>query len=165
VKNLATRPTADLTQAEDAARMLLAPFERSGNENPYDIQRALQECMQEHVGIYRDEAGLKKALDEIAVFKRRAQQVRVTGTAAYNPGYHLSRDLYSMLTVAEVVTLAALERKETRGGHSRVDFPNVDPVWGKRNVIVKKVNGQFQLTNEPVPQMSKDLTPLLEEKR
>jgi succinate dehydrogenase / fumarate reductase flavoprotein subunit len=165
VKSLATRPTADLTQAEDAARMLLAPFERSGNENPYDIQRALQECMQEHVGIYRDEAGLKKALDEIAVFKRRAQQVRVTGTAAYNPGYHLSRDLYSMLTVAEVVTMAALERKETRGGHSRVDFPNVDPVWGKRNVIVKKVNGQFQLTNEPVPQMSKDLTPLLEEKR
>jgi succinate dehydrogenase / fumarate reductase flavoprotein subunit len=165
VKMLATRPSADLNQAGEAARSLLAPFERSGDENPYDVQRALQECMQEYVGIYRDEAGLKKALDEIAVFKRRAQQVRVTGTAAYNPGYHLSRDLYSMLTVAEVVTRAALERKETRGGHSRLDFPNVDPVWGKRNVIVKKVNGQFQLTNEPVPQMSNDLTPLLEEKR
>jgi succinate dehydrogenase / fumarate reductase flavoprotein subunit len=159
------RPAPDQTQIEDAARALQAPLRRDGRENPYDIQHALQESMQDLVGIYRDEAGLKKALDEIAVLKRRLQQVGVRGGPAYNPAYHTSQDLYSMLTVAEVVTLSALERKETRGGHSRTDFPRADPAWGRRNVIVAKVAGQLRLRHEPAHEVPDPLQRLLEEQR
>ncbi|MDQ7843663.1 MAG: fumarate reductase/succinate dehydrogenase flavoprotein subunit [Armatimonadota bacterium] len=149
-------------QIEEAARELLAPFAAAGGESPYAIQAELQEVMQEHVGIYRDEAGMRTALDKIQQLKRRARAVRAEGPREYNPGWHATRDLHSMLTVAEVVTLAALERKETRGGHSRTDYPAADPQWGKVNVVVRKVGGELQLDRVPIPEMPAELKALLE---
>jgi len=156
----AAEPLQD--QVEEAARELLAPFAATGGESPYAIQAELQETMQEHVGIYRDEAGMRTALDKIRQLRQRARAVRAEGPREYNPGWHATRDLHSMLTVAEVVTLAALERKETRGGHSRTDYPTADPQWGKVNVVVRKVRGELQLDRVPVPEMPAELKALLE---
>jgi len=149
-------------QIEEAARDLNAPFTAAGGESPYTIQADLQETMQEHVGIYRDEAGMRAALSKIEALKKRARAVRAEGPREYNPGWHATRDLYSMLSVAEVVTRAAMERKETRGGHSRTDYPKTDPEWGKVNVVVRKVRGELQLDRVPVAEMPAELAALLE---
>ena len=149
---------------EDAARDLLAPFSASGGDSPYAIQSDLQEVMQEHVGIYRDDAGMRAALTKIGALKDRARAVRAEGPREYNPGWHATRDLYSMLTVAEVVTRAALERTETRGGHSRTDYPKTDPEWGRVNVVVRKRRGELTLDRVPIPEMPAELRALLEVK-
>lgn len=162
VQGVGGAPRVDATQVEAAAQALVAPLERSGDENPFALQSALQDCMQEHVGIFRDEAGLRRALTEIEGFRRRLERVRVTGGLAYNPGFHLSRDLYSMLTVADAVAKAAIERKETRGGHSRTDYPAADPAQGKVNVIAQKVDGEIRIRTEAVPPTPADLRAVLE---
>jgi succinate dehydrogenase / fumarate reductase flavoprotein subunit len=155
-------PTDD--QIDDAAHTLLAPFSAPGGESPYTIQADLQETMQEHVGIYRDEAGMRAALAKIEELKVRARRVRAEGPREYNPGWHATRDLYSILTVAEVVARAAIERRETRGGHSRTDYPKTDPEWGKVNVVVRKIHGEFTLDRVPIPEMPAELKALLEVK-
>jgi succinate dehydrogenase / fumarate reductase flavoprotein subunit len=151
-------------QIEDAARDLLAPFSASGGESPYAIQTDLQEVMQEHVGIYRDDAGMRTALTKIDALKARARAVRAEGAREYNPGWHATQDLTSMLTVAEVVTRAALERTETRGGHSRTDYPKTDPEWGRVNVVVRKRRDELTLDRVPIPEMPAELRALLEVK-
>jgi succinate dehydrogenase / fumarate reductase flavoprotein subunit len=161
-QSLASPLTVDAAQAEAIERRLLAPFEGSAAENPYTIHQDLQECMQSLVGIIRTEGELKKALDEIAGLKARAARVRVEGTRHYNPGWHLALDLHSLLTVSEAVTLAALERKESRGGHAREDYPKMDPAFGKVNVVVRKVGGELTVTREPLPGMPDELKQLLE---
>src|SRR3990172_7186689 len=105
--------------------------------------------MQSLVGIIRTEGELKKALEEIAGLRARAARVRVEGTRHYNPGWHLALDLYSLLTVSEAVTLAALERKESRGGHTREDYPKMDPEFGRVNVVLRRSNGRMTLAQEP----------------
>jgi succinate dehydrogenase / fumarate reductase flavoprotein subunit len=155
-------PEAD--QIDAAAADLLAPFSAAGGESPYAIQTDLQEVMQEHVGIYRDEAGMRTALAEIDALQRRARAVRADGPREYNPGWHATRDLYSMLTVAEVVTRAALERTETRGGHSRTDYPKTGAEWGRVNVVVRKVRGELTLDRVSIPEMPAELRALLEVK-
>jgi succinate dehydrogenase / fumarate reductase flavoprotein subunit len=149
---------------DEAVRGILAPFEGKGNENPYAIHADLQECMQGLVGIIRTEGELKKALDEITVFKQRLARVKVEGSRAFNPGWHLALDLQSMLTVSEACTLGAIERKESRGGHTRDDYPKPDPKWGKLNVVIRRKNGEFSVTPEPIPEMPDDLKKLFEEK-
>jgi len=155
-------PTDD--QIDDAAHTLLAPFSAAGGESPYAIQTDLQETMQERVGIYRDETGMRAALAEIDALKARARRVRAAGPREYNPGWHATRDLYSMLTVAEVVTRAAIERRETRGGHSRTDFPKTDPEWGTLNVVVRKIHGELTLVRVPIAEIPAELKALLEVK-
>ena len=157
-------PSVSAHQIDDAARDLLAPFSAAGGENPYAIQADLQETMQEHVGIYRDEAGMRTALTKIDALAKRVRVVRVDGPRAYNPGWHAAQDLYSMLTVAMVVTRAALERTETRGGHSRTDYPKTDPDWGKVNVVARKIHGELTLDRVPIPEMPAELKALLEVK-
>jgi succinate dehydrogenase / fumarate reductase flavoprotein subunit len=152
----------DAAQVDAIERELLAPFEGSGGENPYTIHQDLQECMQSLVGIIRTEGELKKALEEIAGLRARAERVRVEGTRHYNPGWHLALDLYSLLTVSEAVTLAALERKESRGGHTREDYPKMDPEFGRVNVVVRKVDDGLTVTREPLPVMPEELKTLLE---
>jgi succinate dehydrogenase / fumarate reductase, flavoprotein subunit len=128
---------ADLAQAANVA---LAPFRAvtgAGGENPYAIHQELQEVMQDLVGIIRVESELKEALEKIAVLRGRAASVSVEGNRQYNPGWHLALDLRNMLIVAEAVTLAALERQESRGGHTREDFPMTDPFWGGLNVVIE----------------------------
>lgn len=157
-------PSVDDRQVENATVSLLAPFSRAASESPFALQEALQEFMQAHVGIYRNEADLTRALEEIADLRRRLGNVHVEGDRAYNPGWHMTQDLTSMLAVAEVVTIAAIERKETRGGHSREDFPAADPQLGKVNIIISKRDGTVRLRREPIPDLPKELAAILEVK-
>ena len=159
------RLTVDSGQIEEIAAALLAPFNNSGGENPYAIHMALQDCMQNLVGIVRTEKELKQALDQIAALKERLTRVSVEGNRQYNPGWHLALDLRSLLSVAEAVTLGALERKESRGGHAREDYPDPDPELGKVNIVLRKKNGEWSLTREPLPEMPAELKALFEEKQ
>ncbi|MGI8733810.1 MAG: FAD-binding protein [Pyrinomonadaceae bacterium] len=155
----------DPQQIEEAERELLAPFQRPAGESPYDIHRDLQETMHNYVGIFRDEDDLKKGLSEIQLLKERSAKVRVEGSRLFNPGWHLARDLKSMLSVSEAVALSALERKESRGAHSRIDFPNYDATWGTQNNIISCQAGEMKLKQLPTPEVPEDLRLLLKEKK
>jgi succinate dehydrogenase / fumarate reductase flavoprotein subunit len=156
-------PAIDSSQIEDAERQMLLPFERSGDESPYAIHEDLQGIMQSLVGIFRTEEDLRRALSEIDKLKEGAARVRVEGSRLFNPGWHLARDLQSMLTVAEAVTRSALARRESRGAHSRIDYPGLDDVWAKKhNVVVKKAD-TMTLFESPVLEMPDDLQQLLAE--
>ena len=119
--------------------------------------------MQSLVGIIRTEAELRKALDELSQLKQRVAALKVTGHRQYNPGWHLALDLQSMLTVAEATTLAALERRESRGAQTRGDYPSADPEFGKVNVVVRERAGETSITQEPLPTMPAELKSLLED--
>jgi len=164
-KALKASPTVDAGRIEAIAQELLAPFSGKGGENPYTIHAELQDCMQGLVGIIRTEKELKQALDKLAAFKQRLMKVSVDGNRQYNPGWHLALDLYSMLEVSEVATLAAIERKESRGGHTRDDYPKTDPKLGKVNVVVRKRQRELQISQEPLPEMPDDLRKLVEEQK
>jgi succinate dehydrogenase / fumarate reductase flavoprotein subunit len=161
-KNFKGTLAIDAGQVEALARECLEPFERSGGENPYAIHQNLQECMQSLVGIIRTEGELKKALEEIASLRERARRVKIDGNRNFNPAWHLALDLRSLLTVSEAVARAALERKESRGGHTREDYPKADPELGKVNVVVRKVGEELTVTREPRPEMPQELKALLE---
>jgi succinate dehydrogenase / fumarate reductase flavoprotein subunit len=164
-KALEGKLTIDAAQVEEVANAQLASFNGNGGENPYAIHADLQNCMQNLVGIIRTEKELKQALDEIQVLKQRLKKVGVEGHRQYNPGWHLALDLHSLLSISEAVTLGALERKESRGGHTRDDYPNADPQFGKINIVIRKKNGEWSLSHEPIPQMPDDLNALFEEKK
>ncbi len=164
-KSVKGTPGVDAGQAEAAARAVRVPFENAGNENPYTIHADLQECMQSLVGIIRNEGELRKALEEIAALKLRLGRVRVSGGREFNPAWHLALDLHSMLSVSEAVTLGALERKESRGGHTRDDYPFADDRFGKVNVVIRRKGGAFSVAQEPLPEMPDDLKELLKERK
>src|SRR6184192_565162 len=135
------------------AREALAPFESTGrgSENPYVIQKDLQETMQNLVGIVRNEGEMREALEKIGKFKTRAEKAAVTGNREYNPGWHTALDLKNLLTVSDAITRAALERKESRGAQFREDYPNRDEQFGKVNTIISKAtNGSMQVRLEPL---------------
>ena len=155
----------DSGQVESITRDALAPFERAGGENPYAIQFDLQETMQNLVGLIRVEREIQDALARIEALKVRAGKVRVEGHRQYNPGWHTALDLDSLLTVAECSARAALERKESRGGHTRDDHPYTDDQWGKVNVVLRLRNGDVQLTREPLPEMPPELKLLFQERK
>jgi succinate dehydrogenase flavoprotein subunit len=154
-------PGVDAAQVDALAREALRPFDSDGNENPYAVQRDLQECMHVLVGIIRTEDELIKALDELSVLRERAGRVRVEGHRQYNPGWHLALDLGPMLAVSECITRAALDRRESRGAQTREDYPTTDPELGKVNIVVRQRNGELTLTREPLPEMPEDLQALL----
>jgi succinate dehydrogenase / fumarate reductase flavoprotein subunit len=165
VKSLKGTVSVDQGTVKSALGELLSPFGRTGGENPYAIHADLQECMQTLVGIIRTESELKKALEEIAVFKQRLTRVKVDGGREFNPGWHLALDLYSMLSVSEATTLGALARKESRGGHTRDDYPMADDRLGKVNMVIRKRAGQMSVTEEPLPEMPPELKALLQERK
>jgi succinate dehydrogenase / fumarate reductase flavoprotein subunit len=158
-------PALDAAQIEDAERHVLAPFERATGEDPYAIQRDLQQTMQTLVGIFRTEEDLRRALEEIAKLKARAANIRVEGSRLYNPGWHLSQELQCMLTVSEAVTLSARARRESRGAHSRIDFPKLDDSLGKKNNVVAKRGGAMTLSEIAIPEMPADLKQILAEEK
>jgi succinate dehydrogenase / fumarate reductase, flavoprotein subunit len=125
-------PSTD-AQAKDGSRRPLEPFDREGGENPYTIQKELQDVMQKLVGIIRNEDELREALVEIERLKERAKRLSVEGHRQYNPGWHLALDLKNMLIVSRGIAKAALERKESRGGHTRDDFPETRPGVGSKS--------------------------------
>ena len=162
-KKFSGRIAVSTDQLGGIAQDLLAPFNSKGGENPYAIHMELQDCMQNLVGIIRTESELKKALGEIGRFRERLSRISVEGNRQYNPGWHLALDLRTMLAVAEVCTLSALERKESRGGHTREDYPSTDPNLGKVNLVTRKINGALKVSPEPRPEMPDELKKLLEE--
>ena len=148
------------------AREALAPFERSDPENPYAIQKDLQETMQDLVGIVRNETEMREALERIDKFRSRAAKAAVTGNREYNPGWHTAIDLKNLLTVSEAIPRAALERKESRGAQFRDDYPNKDDAFGKVNTIVSKADdGSMAVRLEPLPEMPDYLKQIVEENR
>jgi len=153
----------DSWQIEEAERQMLAPFERAAGESPYAIHQDLQNMMQSLVGIFRTDDDLRHALAEIDKLKDRAAQVRVEGSRLFNPGWHLARDLQNMLTIAEAVTQSALARRESRGAHSRIDFPDLDSAWGKKHNVVVKKGDAMMLIESPVVEMPEDLKQVLAE--
>jgi succinate dehydrogenase / fumarate reductase flavoprotein subunit len=165
-QNLEGHPSPDADQIEECAQELLAPFNNDGGENPYTVHMALQDCMQNLVGIIRTESELKKAQTEIASLKERLAKVTVEGHRQYNPGWNLALDLQSLLTTAEATTMGALERKESRGGHTREDHPGPDPdKYGKINLVLRRKDGELSLSEEPLPEMPDDLKELFEESK
>ncbi len=157
-------PVLDEGQISETAAATLAPFERERGENPYALHQDLQATMQELVGIIRTEGELKSALEKLGQLQDRAATVRVEGNRQYNPGWHLALDLQSMLAVSECVATAALERKESRGGHTRDDYPKADPELGKLNMVLSRRDGKLDLRREPLPEMPEDLRQLFEDK-
>jgi len=160
-------PKADAQQADVIVGAALEPFGRQGGvEGPYQVEHDLQTMMQELVGIVRREEEMRRALDGLKALRDRAQKVSVSGNREYNPGWHTALDLKNLLTVSEIVARAALERKESRGGHFRDDFPDKDPAYAKFNIIVRRGSaGEMQVTREPIPEMRQDLRQIIEENR
>ena len=159
------RPSASEADVEAASQRALAPFDTDGGENPYSVHQALQGVMQDLVGIIRTEGELKAALEQIADLRTKIARLSVEGHRQYNPGWHLALDLGNMLLVSEAVAKAALERTESRGGHTRDDYPMTDyDFWGKRNVIVELADGdQVSVRHQPLPVPPPELAALLEE--
>jgi succinate dehydrogenase / fumarate reductase flavoprotein subunit len=154
-------PAIDNTQIESSEKELLAPFSNTGAESPYAVHRDLQEVMQNLVGIFRTEEDLMKALVELEKLKARAAKAGVEGSRLFNPGWHLAYDLKSMLTVSEAVTHSALARAESRGAHSRIDFPKSDTVWEKKHNIIVKEAGVMKRRESPIEEMPGDLKQIL----
>jgi len=147
-----------------AEKHALAPFERDNGEGPYAVQYALQDMMQDLVGIVRQEKEMSQALDLIQQLKVRAERVGVTGNREYNPGWHTAIDLNNLLTVSEMVAKAALERQESRGAHFRDDYPSKDNNFGSFNIVIRKnPRGEMQIMREPVPPMPLELKQIIEE--
>jgi succinate dehydrogenase / fumarate reductase, flavoprotein subunit len=164
-KNFGGQVAVDTAFVESVVRESLEPFERAGGENPYAIQADLQETMQKLVGLIRTESELKDALKKIEVLKERAGKVRVEGGRTYNAGWHTALDLRSLLTVAECSAVSALERTESRGGHTREDHPYTDDTWGKVNVVLRLRDGRIQVSREPLPEMPAELKALFQERK
>jgi succinate dehydrogenase flavoprotein subunit len=151
-------------QVEAAAREALEPFERGARgEGPYQVQYALQEMMQDLVGIVRTEAEMQRALAGLETLRDRARRVGVGGHREYNPGWHAALDLPNLLLVSEAVTRAAIERRESRGGHFREDYPEKDAAFGKVNIVLRKgPDGRMELTRAPIPAMPAELKEIIE---
>jgi succinate dehydrogenase / fumarate reductase flavoprotein subunit len=147
-----------------AEKQALAPFGRDGAEGPYAVQHALQDMMQDLVGIVRQEKEMLQALEHIQELKGRAERAGVQGHREYNPGWHTAVDLNNLLVVSEMVTKAALERKESRGAHFRDDFPAKDDKFGSFNIVIRKGSGsEMQVRRERIPDMPPELKQIIEE--
>ena len=157
------------SQIEEAAKQALEPFERGETtgataDGPYQVQRELQDMMQALVGIVRNEDEMQQALRNIGTLRDRANKVAVYGHREYNPGWHTALDLKHLITVSEAITRAAIERKESRGGHFREDFPDKSGEDAKVNIVVYKgADGGMHLRRQPIPAMPEELKQVIEE--
>ena len=158
----AGRPAVGHAAVDAAVTEALAPLERDGGENPYEVHAALQELMTDQVGLIRNEGELQGALAELDKLRARAAQVSAEGGRAYNPGWHLAQDLRNMLLVSDCVAQSALERQESRGGHTRSDYPEMSPEWRKINLVCALDGDQVKLARKPVVPMREDLLGLFD---
>jgi succinate dehydrogenase / fumarate reductase, flavoprotein subunit len=151
-------------EIDDIVREALRPFEQREGENPYTLQRDLQETMQDNVGIVRTETEMKSQLDHLRELRKRANQVSVSGNREFNPGWHTALDLKNLLTVSEAVTRAALERKESRGAQFREDYPEKDAKFANVNTIIwRGEDGSMNVRLDPLPEMPDYLKQVIEE--
>lgn len=155
--------TVNEGQVAEIASEALAAFDRQDGESPYRVQQDLQDVMNDYANIARNEADLQVALVELQKLKERAKNVSVAGNRQYNPGWHYSLDLRSLMTVSEATVRAAIQRKESRGGHMRVDYPETDPGhFARVNIIVHKQGDQMAVREEALPEMPDELKKLFE---
>jgi succinate dehydrogenase / fumarate reductase flavoprotein subunit len=161
-------PSIDAAEVQSVIDEAFASFGREGGSNPYDVQHELQQTMQALVGIIRTGPELEEALGKLEDLKARTGGLTVKGGRAYNPGWNLATDLPSMLTTSIAVAQGALHRKESRGGHTREDFPGPDPELGKVNFVQRQTDQRgyqspISIAPEPLPEMPPELRALLEE--
>ncbi len=161
----ASATSLDGSQIAQAEKELLAPFSNAAAESSYAVHRDLQEVMQNLVGIFRTEEDLKKALAELEKLKARAARAGVEGSRLFNPGWHLSYDLKSMLVVSAAVAHSALARTESRGAHSRIDHPNLDSAWEKKHNIIVRESGGMNRREAPIEPMPEELKQILAEEK
>jgi succinate dehydrogenase / fumarate reductase flavoprotein subunit len=160
---LGKRTAVPKAAVDTAVETALAPLNRAdGGENPYTLHSELQQVMNDLVGIIRRKAELEDALGRLAELKERAKKVGVGGGRRYNPGWHLALDLRNMLAVSECTAKAALEREESRGGHTREDFPKMDPEWRKVNLVCTLAGEDVRLERKPLPEMRDELIRLFD---
>jgi len=151
-------------QIESYINELLQPFNNSTGENPYTIHQDLQHAMGEYVGVFRTEESLQKGVEEVSKLVERSKVLKIEGSRMYNPGWHLCRDLKSMLIVSEAIARSALQRQESRGAHSRVDYEGYDDQnWGNVNSSVAMDGASMSVTKTPLPEMPDDLKSLFTE--
>jgi succinate dehydrogenase / fumarate reductase, flavoprotein subunit len=162
LEGAAGRPAASDAALAAARAEALAPLERAGGENPYTVHSEVQQTMSSLVGIIRREEEIKTALAELEKLRERAAQVSAQGGAAYNPGWHLALDLRNIMLIADCVAQAALERQESRGGHTRDDFPGMSPEWRKVNLICTLDGDRVTLRRQPMTPMRDDLLGLFD---
>jgi len=156
-------PSIPDAEVEATMRDALAPFEHEGGENPFAVQSALQAVMQRNAGIIRDKSGLETALTELEKLKGRARKVGITGSREYNPGWHTAMDLRSLLVVSEATARAALERTESRGAHTRSDYPDSDERQAREHIVIKKEGDRMLVRREAQPPLPADLMQLIKE--
>ena len=169
------RPAVSESDLDAAGKAALAPFHADAApgpdgaatpapENPYTVHTELQQVMSDLVGIIRREGELSKALEELKTLRVRAERAAVEGHRQFNPGWHLALDLRNMLDVSECIAKSALERHESRGGHTREDFPTMDPNWRGVNLVCRLTPGtdDMELTHKPVPTIRPDLLSLFD---
>jgi succinate dehydrogenase flavoprotein subunit len=158
----AFRPSVSKSDVDAAIATALAPLERAEGENPYDVWHDLQTVMQDLVGIIRRKHELEESLKRLADLRLRVAGVKAPGGRRYNPGWHLALDLRNMLVVSECTAKAALEREESRGGHTREDFPTMNPKWRQLNLVCALAGDEVTLTQKPVPTIRPDLLDLFD---
>ena len=163
VKSLSTKPKVNETDLEKALNSALAPFNGTSNENPFVVHQDLQQVMNDLVGIIRDGNEMREAITKLEGLKKRAKNVTVQGERQFNPGWHLSLDLENMLLVSESIAKSALVREESRGGHTRNDFPTMDKNWRPKHVIASWNGSSVDTKIESIPPMPKELAGLFEE--
>jgi len=158
---LETNLQIDEAEVEAESQRVVRPFESGGTENPYLLHEALQDTMQEKAGIARTGELLEQGLEEILQLRERSAQMGVTGSRLFNPGWHMSIDVPFMLTICEGIVRAAITRRESRGGHWRLDCPDQVAELGRLNYIVQKTPGGMEVTTAPIPPIREDLAALL----
>jgi succinate dehydrogenase / fumarate reductase flavoprotein subunit len=156
-------PYVDPQAIQTAARELAAPFEAgaAASEDPYRLHEALQATMGSLVGIFRTEDDLDQAIRELTDLRARWDQVRIGGGRAYNPGWGLVYEVRNMLIVSEAVARSAKARRESRGAHSRIDFPDPDPAWAKKNTIARLAGDKMKIATTPLPVLPDELRQLI----
>ncbi|PZG00505.1 fumarate reductase/succinate dehydrogenase flavoprotein subunit [Micromonospora deserti] len=159
---LAARPRVAVAAVEAAVETALAPLQRDTGESPYTLQQDLQAVMGDLVGIIRREGELVDALSRLAELRERVAKVSAAGGRRYNPGWHLALDLRNMLVVSECTAKAALERRESRGGHTREDFPTMDPTWRQVNLVCSLDGDTVRLERKPLPKIRAELIGLFD---
>jgi succinate dehydrogenase / fumarate reductase flavoprotein subunit len=159
--------TIDAAEVAGAARAALAPFDRGVDaEGAYHVQHDLQTMMQELVGIVRREDEMRQALEKLGALRARAEKVGAVGNREYNPGWHTAMDLGNLLTISEAIARSAIDRKESRGGHFRDDYPDKDPAAARFNTVIRKgADGVMALTREPVTPLTPEQVTIIEEQK
>jgi succinate dehydrogenase flavoprotein subunit len=160
---IGARPAVSAAALAEARAEALAPLGRAGGANPYTVHAEVQQTMSDLVGIIRREEEIKTALTRLDKLRERAAKVSAPGGSAYNPGWHLALDLRNILLIAECVAQAALERQESRGGHTRDDYPDMSPEWRKVNLVCSlDGGGRVVLCRQPIPPIRPDLLALFD---